>query len=114
MPKLPQHPRPYTFTRTPDLAAITTYAHNLLQYVADRTKYNADYDTAKKLYDKAKPSYAAIEKQVIELIQEDVGLARLNLSEKKVEKLWQKAWDDASNEDEAISNLRELVELFED
>ncbi len=96
------------------LESITTHAYNLLNYVEQKKKYDEEYEIAKKLFDSEKSTREAIDKQIEELINEDIGLTRLDLSEKKIARLWQKAWDDANNEDEAISNLRELVELFED
>jgi hypothetical protein len=93
---------------------VERYAEALLEYAELRRNFLANYEAANAAYEEAKPLCASIEKQVTDLIFNDVGLSQLNLSEKKVAKLWQKAWDDASNEDEAISNLRELVELFED
>ena len=94
--------------------AIKTYAYDLLRYVEDRESFDKAYEDYIKAYQDAEPQCQAIEDQITSLINEDVGLTRLSLSEKKVTKLWQKAWDDADNEDEAIENLRELVELFED
>lgn len=89
-------------------------AASLLEYADKREVFEKEFTVAKKAYDEAQPLCASIEKQVTDLIFNDVGLSQLGLSEKKVAKLWQKAWDDANNEDEAIENLRELVELFED
>jgi hypothetical protein len=114
MPTLPKHPQRYVFPRIPDLEAMTKYANNLLQYVAERQQYNEDYETAKKLYDEAKPQRLAIATQITELIKEDTGLTALPISEKKKQQIWDKAWEDVDYESEAIENLRELVELFED
>jgi hypothetical protein len=112
-PKIPKLP-PNTLVHNSTLEAVKTHAYKLLEYVEQKGKYDEEYKVAKSANEAAKPKAAAIEEQITELIQEDVGLNKLGLSEKKVAKLWQKAWDDANNEDEAIENLRELVELFED
>lgn len=111
--KIPRIP-PNTLVHNSTSEAVKTHAYKLLEYVEQKGKYDEEYKVAKAANEATKPKAAAIEQQITELIQEDVGLTKLNLSEKKVAKLWQKAWDDANNEDEAISNLRELVELFED
>ena len=105
---------PNRITRNCTAEVIKTYAYDLLRYVEDMESFEKDYEVYIKAYQDAKPECQAIEEQVTALINEDVGLTELGLSEKKVAKLWQKAWDDANNEDEAISNLRELVKLFED
>jgi hypothetical protein len=106
--------KPVDFSNHLTVADARKYAASLLDYAEKREVYEKEYEVAKAANEAARPKAAAIEAQIEELIQEDVGLTKLGLSEKKVAKLWQKAWDDANSEDEAISNLRELVELFED
>jgi protein tyrosine phosphatase len=110
IPKLPRN----TLVHNSTSEAVKTHAYKLLEYVEQKEKYDEELKVARAANAAAKPKAAAIEAQIEKLIEEEVGLTKLNLPEKKVAKFWQKAWDDASNEDEAISNLRELVELFED
>jgi hypothetical protein len=112
-PKTPKLPR-FELTVKDPPEEVEKYAKALLEYAKLRRNFLTNYEAANAAYEKAEPLNAAIEKQVTDLIFNDVGLSQLGLSENKVAKLWRKAWDDAGNEDEAISNLRELVELFED
>jgi len=112
-PKTPKFPRfGITIQNSPE--EVEKYAEALLKYAELRRNFLSDYEAANIAYEAAKPLSASIEKQVTDLIFNDVGLAQLGLPEKTVAKLWKKAWDDANNENEAISNLRELVELFEE
>jgi hypothetical protein len=94
--------------------AIKEYAYDSLKYGEDMESFEKAYEVYTKAYQAAQPQCQAIEEQIIELINEDVGLTKLGLSEAKIKKLQRKAWDDASNEEEYIESLRELVELFED
>jgi hypothetical protein len=112
--EIPKPPKSPVVTAFKSVEEVRKMAASLLEYADKRQVFEKEYSKAKKAYEEAEPLCASIEKQVTDLIFNDVGLSQLNLAEKKVEKLWAKAWDDANNEDEAISNLRELVELFED
>jgi hypothetical protein len=112
-PKTPKLPR-FGITVQDSPEDVEKYAKALLEYAELRRNFLSDYEAANNAYEAAEPQCKAIEAQIKGLIEDSVGLDRLGLSEKKVAKLWQKAWDDASSEDEAISNLRELVEFFED
>ncbi|QIW88570.1 endonuclease [Pseudanabaena phage PA-SR01] len=109
-PYLPHH----RITKDSTVEAVRAYAKTLLKYAEDRESFDRDYEIYTRACQAAEPQCQAIEDQIIFLINEDVGLTKLGLSERKIAKLWDKAWSDAYNEDEAISNLRELVELFRD
>lgn len=112
--EIPKPPKSPAGTAFKSVEEVRKMAASLLEYADKREVFEQEYAEAKKAYEEAKPLCASIEKQVTDLIFNDVGLSQLGLSEKKVTKLWQKAWDDADNEDEAIENLRGFVELFED
>ena len=112
--EIPKPPKSPAGTAFKSVDEVRKMAASLLEYADKREVFEKEFTAAKKVYDEAQPLCASIEKQVTDLIFNDVGLSKLGLSEKKATKLWQKAWDDANNEDEAISNLRELVKLFED
>jgi hypothetical protein len=112
--EIPKPPKSPAGTAFKSVDEVRKMAASLLEYADKREVFEKEFTAAKKVYDEAQPLCASIEKQVTDLIFNDVGLSKLGLSEKKATKLWQKAWDGADNEDEAISNLRELVELFKD